>query len=249
MKIDLNEINYKNDKFNSEQYLNNFVEIPKAALGEVFSTDRTDLKRNLLYGGILAGSIYYLDQDIRDYVQENIYAGDNILSEFLYTFGKAEFLLSFYGGGYLISKLNSDDYLKNTMHYYFQSYLITQAFTGIFKNTVNRDRPRDSKDDPFSFTGGNAFISGHSSGAWATMTVLAKRYPETKYLSYGMASLVSASRIYEDAHWFSDILAGGVVGYGIGTLTVKLNNALPRNISIEPLISRDIAGTALSVSF
>jgi len=42
---------------------------------------------------------------------------------------------------------------------------------------------------------------------------------------------------------------GGVVGYGIGSLTVKLNNALPINISIEPLISKGIAGTALSVSF
>jgi hypothetical protein len=241
------EMKYKNDSFNTDKYFKNFIDIPLVAVGEVFSSDKADLKRNLLYFGILAGSINYLDQDIRDYVQNNIYAGDNNLSKFLYAFGDLEYIFSFYGGGYLISKLRSDDYLKNTMHYSFQSLLITQAFTEFFKKTVNRDRPRDSKDDPFSRKGGNTFISGHASGTWATMTIMAKRYPKAKYLSYGMAAMVSASRIYEDAHWFSDVLAGSFVGYQIGNLTISLNDTFPEDISISPIYDGELAGLVVNI--
>ncbi len=235
------------ENFDSNKYLNNFIKIPLKSLEEVTRTDSEGLKRNLLTGGAVLGSAYYLDQNVRDYVQENMYAGDTGLSKLLYNFGNPKKVLPVYSGLYLYSKLSSDKYLENTLYYTFQSLLVTQGFTTLLKNTVKRDRPRNSKDDPFSRTGGKSFISGHSSGAWATMTIFAKRYPQTRYLSYGFASLVSASRIYEDAHWFSDILAGSFVGYQIGKLSVSLNDAFPEDITISPVYDGNLAGLAVNI--
>lgn len=247
VKLDTQNQDLRN--FNSNKYFNNFLEIPLKTLLEVIRTDQEGLKRNLLISGALLGIIHFLDQNIRNYVQDNLYVGDTNLSEFLYSSADLENMLVLYSGSLLWSKIINDSYLKNTSYYSFQALLITQAFTELLKNTINRDRPRNSKNNPLSRTGGKSFISGHASGTWATMTIFAKRYPKTKYLSYGFASLVSVSRIYDDAHWFSDVLAGSIVGYGVGSLTLNLNDALPENVFLEPLISHEITGVALNFRF
>lgn len=236
-------------KFNSKKYFSNFIKIPFEALGEIFWTDQAGLQRNILIGGVLLGSLNYLDQDIRDHVQDNIYVGDTNFSEFLYSVGDPKNILLIYIGNLIWSRIIDDNYLENISYYSIQSLLVTQVFTQLLKNIVNRDRPRFSKNDPFSNTGGESFVSGHAAGTWSIMTINAKRYPKSRYLSYSFASLVSVSRIYQDAHWFSDVLAGALLGYGVASLTLNLNDALPKDLYIEPLTSHGITGVAFSLKF
>ncbi|AGB42265.1 membrane-associated phospholipid phosphatase [Halobacteroides halobius DSM 5150] len=59
----------------------------------------------------------------------------------------------------------------------------------------------------------HAFPSGHTTTAFALATIIAEYYPDYKYLSYGLATLVGISRLYEDRHWFSDVVAGAGLGY------------------------------------
>jgi undecaprenyl-diphosphatase len=63
----------------------------------------------------------------------------------------------------------------------------------------------------------DAFPSGHSSRAFALATLLATRMrPRVGATSLVLAGLVGLSRIYVGAHWPSDVLAGAVLGIGLG---------------------------------
>ncbi|WP_315824584.1 phosphatase PAP2 family protein [Paraflavitalea speifideaquila] len=83
-------------------------------------------------------------------------------------------------------------------------------------------RPDDRHlDDGIEF---NSFPSGHTTTAFAIASVFAHRYnnrPSIVIASYTLATLVGLSRMTENRHWGSDILAGGLLGYLCGTAVVK----------------------------
>lgn len=59
----------------------------------------------------------------------------------------------------------------------------------------------------------HSFPSGHTSAAFALATVLADRYPRWAPLWYAAAVGVGLSRIYTEAHWPTDVVAGAAVGH------------------------------------
>jgi len=64
-----------------------------------------------------------------------------------------------------------------------------------------------------SFTSGfDSFPSGHAISAFALASTLTFFYPKARYPLYAYGILVSFSRIYLDAHFFSDIFAGLILG-------------------------------------
>ena len=88
----------------------------------------------------------------------------------------------------------------------------------ILKPMIGRVRPTAEmgaiiigsiKDDP-------SFPSGHATIAWAMAVVLARKEPRLKWLFYGLAFLISFSRIFLGKHFPLDVIAGGVLGVGIG---------------------------------
>ncbi|MFN2364586.1 MAG: phosphatase PAP2 family protein, partial [Halarsenatibacteraceae bacterium] len=219
------------------QYLKNYSEITIEAGKSMLSDDSNELRRNLVLAGLLSSS-FLLDQGVRDFVQDDLYFGDNIISRSLYNLGNPDYILPGYllAGGY--SYLTDNRYFQDSLLLSLQSLIITQFYTSLFKKTVARTRPRNSIDDPFERgEGGKSFFSGHASGSWAVMTVFAERYPDYSLPFYGLAAGVAASRIYEDAHWFSDILTGSLVGYGIGKLTIKMNRNFSEDLQISPIVN------------
>lgn len=63
---------------------------------------------------------------------------------------------------------------------------------------------------------GSSFPSGHAAAAWSVATVVAHRYSNHKWvpvLAYGMATVISLSRITGQEHFPSDVFVGAVVGY------------------------------------
>jgi membrane-associated phospholipid phosphatase len=84
---------------------------------------------------------------------------------------------------------------------------LTQIGTGVLKVTMGRQRPGGSKDH-FSFP------SGHTSTMFATATSLAYEYGwEVGVPMYSLAVLTGASRLADDAHWFSDVVGGAFLGF------------------------------------
>jgi membrane-associated phospholipid phosphatase len=64
--------------------------------------------------------------------------------------------------------------------------------------------------------GRQSFPSRHTTAAWAIATPFALEY-NAPWL-YGVAALTGLGRVTGREHWFSDAVAGGVLGYGIGRL-------------------------------
>lgn len=93
----------------------------------------------------------------------------------------------------------------------------------IIKPIVARIRPSSILDEAIVYGGfpiGYSFPSTHTVFAFALATVLAYREPKWKTWFYALAWLVGFSRIYLGHHYPIDVLAGGLLGWGIGSATV-----------------------------
>ncbi len=96
------------------------------------------------------------------------------------------------------------------------------------------------------FTHYDSFPSGHTITAWGMATVIAEEYkdkPLIPILSYTIATGVGLSRVTEDAHWFSDVFLGAVLGYTIAKFIVKRRG---RKWQITPFVSSKSIGINLS---
>jgi hypothetical protein len=88
------------------------------------------------------------------------------------------------------------------------------------KYVIGRARPREELG-PWSQVGSDSrradasFPSGHSAVAFAAVTPFAQEY-DAPWL-YGVAALSTAGRVANRQHWVSDTVAGGIVGYVIGS--------------------------------
>ena len=85
------------------------------------------------------------------------------------------------------------------------------------KQGVGRARPEDAPGNPWRFrpfSGDASFPSGHATLAFATAVAVDE---ETKarwvpWLVYPMATIVGWSRVHDDEHWTSDVVAGAALG-------------------------------------
>jgi len=234
-------------RISGEQYLKNFYLIPAGAVGEIVRAEETFLQQKFLAGGLILTGLAF-DQKIREYFQGEIYRGSGPLSSFLYNIGTFEYAVPGFAVLYTCSRLAEDTYLENTLLYSTQSLILTSVFTEVVKYIVRRERPRNSPEDPLVRGEGDSFFSGHASAAWAVLTSVAVRYPELKIPAYSLAGAVSTARIYEDAHWFSDVLAGSLAGYGIARLTGKFYRP-DNSIAIKPLVETSAVGLSIAGEF
>jgi membrane-associated phospholipid phosphatase len=83
------------------------------------------------------------------------------------------------------------------------------------KLVTGRQRPYQGNGGGQFGKGGTSFPSEHAAAAWAIAGIVAHEYPSPfmKFLSYGMASAVSVSRIGAKQHFPSDVLIGSALGY------------------------------------
>jgi membrane-associated phospholipid phosphatase len=85
-----------------------------------------------------------------------------------------------------------------------------------FRKNANGSKPATD-----SYT---AFPSGHTTLAFAAATVYAMEYrdrPAVPVIAYSAASLVGLTRITENKHWASNILAGAALGHLCGRQVVN----------------------------
>ncbi|MDG5813893.1 phosphatase PAP2 family protein [Chitinispirillales bacterium ANBcel5] len=232
-----------------KNYMSGFLSIPVRAGKEIAPTDSIGLAR-LSVTVFASVALLSMDQTIRDLVRERFYSGSNRVSQFLYNVGRKEYFFPGLATTYGLSLALRNRYFHDTVLLSFQSLLVTQAVTELLKSSVNRVRPRSSPDNPFLLEKGNqSFVSGHASGVWSVMTVIAERYPRLKVGAYSLATAVALARVYEDAHWMSDVILGSALGYGIGRITANSNQPGGNRVTLSPFISQEGGGTLMNIQF
>lgn len=67
-----------------------------------------------------------------------------------------------------------------------------------------------------------SFPSFHAMLAFCAIPILSKEFPKFKFVWIIFASLIAFSRIYFGLHFLSDVIVGGLIGYLLGAVIVKI---------------------------
>lgn len=109
------------------------------------------------------------------------------------------------------------------------SVLASMIVTPLLKRAVGRSRPFVGAGayDFHPFTENQSFPSGHSTNAFAVASVVAGHAKGwvVPTVAYTLATGVAFSRMNDDVHFASDVIAGGLIGTAIGRGVVARHRA------------------------
>jgi len=218
---------------------------------------RWDKKQWIGFAAVTGATLIVYSQDdvIRDYFQRNrTEQKDKITQNFLDPLG-TYYLVGILGGIYVYGLIAKNQETETAALLTGKAVILTGAYTFLFKNLFQRERPYQSDPPDPNYWGGpfdgfhnNSFPSGHTSVVFAAATVLGAYYNDRKWIgitAFSLAGLVAISRNYDDKHWASDVVAGAALGYAIGRLVY--NKHEKRKLGIQPYGS--LYGQGISVSY
>lgn len=157
-----------------------------------------------------------------------------------------------------LAYLIHDTRLQHAAFVWAGSMLLNSTVTDKLKNSFQRYRPNTGM--PYnSFDGmegphlNHSLPSAHTSNAFTAATVFATLYRDKKWVppvAYGLASLVGASRVYNNAHWASDVMAGAAIGFLSAKAMLTTDKWLSKKgIRLYPQVGRRGASIGMVKNF
>jgi membrane-associated phospholipid phosphatase len=119
------------------------------------------------------------------------------------------------GASYFWGHFTQDDHLRETGFLAGEAALDSTAVAYLLKTMTQRPRPLADNGNGTFFHGGGSFPSEHSAVAWSVASVVAHEYPGTltKIGAYGLASVVTLTRVTGKQHFPSDVVVGSALGW------------------------------------
>jgi membrane-associated phospholipid phosphatase len=141
-----------------------------------------------------------------------------------------------------------------------EAVVLSGAATALIKGLAGRARPYVSLDTNahdfrlgrgFNQGGYQSFPSGHTSAAFAAASVVTSEsqrwWPHQTWLiapaMYGGATLVGLSRMYNNAHWASDVVLGAAIGTFSGIKVVRYSHGHSNNLVDRTLLGLRVVPT------
>ncbi len=118
-------------------------------------------------------------------------------------------------GVYFLGLMSQNEHERETGFLSGEATIDGLAVVEALKYATGRQRPfQDSGDGKF-FKSGTSFPSEHAEISWAIAGMFAHEYPSPfmKFLAYGAATAISATRVTAKQHFPSDVFVGAVIGY------------------------------------
>jgi membrane-associated phospholipid phosphatase len=214
-----------------------------------------------LIASAYAGASYlcyrYFDTKIQKVVQSNKNGFETFISNTVTDLGLGKSQTIGILSTTALAFILKDNKLKKTVIIWGGSLLINGLLTNEAKIIFQRHRP--SSGDAYNvFDWGKgqkintSFISAHTSNAFTTATVFATMYRDHKWVppvAYGLAGLVGLSRIYDNAHWASDVMVGAASGFLSAKLMVKLYKLAGKKIKFLPQVSASYSSVSMVYQF
>jgi len=180
----------------------------------------------------------------------NAYGGEGVLILSIGTYGVARI-----AGSSHFSELG----LRAT-----EAIVVSGAITAVTKGIIGRQRPYVDDQDSHYYVFGKGFgnqdytsmPSGHTTAAFAFAASVtdetAHLWPKQTWwvatLTYGSAAAVGVARIYSNAHWTSDVIAGAFVGTLSGLGVNRWHRAHPNSKLDKWLLPKSVAPTKSGVA-
>lgn len=149
------------------------------------------------------------------------------------------------GSLYVIGLASSDRRIEDLGLHTVESVALGNLITASIKIVAGRARPYVSKDNARNFQlfrglkndDYRSFPSGHATAAFAFASIISAEtshwWPDTRWIigpvMYGAATLTGVSRIYNNQHWASDVIAGAAVGTLTGIKVFRYQHSHPDN--------------------
>lgn len=230
------------DKNTSKLILTNTIAAMEYQVKEVISIKKKDIPYIAAVAGITVGLIA-LDAKLDDLVKNALGKNKKFdeVTDFITDFG-AENSLYTVGIWAGLSVVTNSHKGVQTSLYAFESMLSSGLWIRAGKLLAGRERPEASYEyskhrggmwrgpinqlinkEKRSVASYDAFPSGHTATIFSVATVFAEQYKDIKVVPvfcYSFATIVGISRMYEHAHWASDVFLGAVIGYLCGQATL-----------------------------
>jgi membrane-associated phospholipid phosphatase len=189
-----------------------------------------------------AGGLAFLDNDM----QKPWRRGDEILGQDITkigdVFGNPAVQAGVMGATYTLGQFMGDDKLSETGKAMADTMIFTSLTTIALKGIFHRERPNDS--DRLSFP------SWHASATFGNATVLTEYYGwKAAIPAYLLSIFVGWSRIEDNKHFVSDVVAGAALGCIWGHAVSSYYKKKERLFSIEPVVMREGIGAQVSKRF
>lgn len=211
---------------------------------------------NAAWAGLaIVGTALVIDTPLRDTMRRQP-AGNEFLLQ-IERFG-AEYSAGVLGGFYLAGSLADNDKAMMVAQDGLAASIIASGLIApAIKITTGRSRPYENDGTHnFQFLGAgklnSSFPSGHTTEAFTLASVISAHYEEVwvKSSAYTVATLVGIARVYHDAHFASDVLAGAIIGNWVGQSVVARNqNRRNSNVTLLPDAAKDYFGLRLAGKF
>jgi membrane-associated phospholipid phosphatase len=197
----------------------------------------------LAAGGAATGLSAFFDDDVRSAVADP----GNSLGRNLSSVGALP-AVGIVTGLFVGGRFAHEQRFRAATYDLLDAMIVNAAYTQVLKFATQRERPDGSNK--------HSFPSGHSSDAFALATVVERHYGwKLGVPSYVLAGAIGYSRIMQDKHWLSDVVAGATLGYVVGHTVVRVNGrpldveAKKTTWNLSPVVSRSSRGLLLAVSF
>ncbi len=127
-------------------------------------------------------------------------------------------------GSYITGSVTKNEKLRDFGLTSMESMFLAGLTTTLIKILMGRARPSTSHT-PYVFRPINfddkyqALPSGHTTIAFAWLTVFANYYGSNQFIKYGayaLATSAAIARVYKNRHWLSDCVLGAMIGFYFG---------------------------------
>ncbi|SDW78307.1 Membrane-associated phospholipid phosphatase [Lutibacter oricola] len=174
----------------------------------------------LTFGGIAAGTaiIYMYDEETSEYFIEQEPNAPHMLKEIGWYYGSPQNFFMITAGIYSYGLFARNEAWRDAGILIVSSAVATGFIQTITKNAFGRARPGagvgSDKFKPFSSEGMyHSFPSGHTMLSMTASHAIAKQFDNIWVKSgiYAVGLIAPISRLWEGAHWLTDVVLGGVI--------------------------------------